>query len=96
MPQGQFCDKGSPYRTAIFFHDDAQKQVAEASKPALEASGRFKQADRHRDHGRPGRSIPAEDYHQDYYKKNASIPVLQPSCGRAAGLEQIWGPPTKS
>ena len=40
---GQFCDKGSPYHTAIFVHDDAQKKVAEESKQALEASGRLKE-----------------------------------------------------
>ena len=82
---GQFCDKGSPYHTAIFTHDAEQLRTAEASKQALEASGRFK--------ARIATKIlpaepfwVAEDYHQDYYKT---------ACGRARRLEEIWGPPVK-
>lgn len=70
-PEGQFADKGSQYRTAIFYHDEAQKEAAEESKSVLQTSG---------DPGRHGRVAtqilpasqfyPAEEYHQDYYKKN--------------------------
>ena len=68
-PSGQFADKGSQYKTAIFYHDEAQKETAEESKAALDKSGRF---------GRPVATqllpavtfYPAEEYHQDYYKKN--------------------------
>ena len=90
---GQFCDKGSPYHTAIFTHGEAQKKVAEESKHALEASGRFKEKI-------ATRILPAgpfwvaEDYHQDYYKKNHNRYLYyKTACGRAARLEQIWGPP---
>ncbi len=90
---GQFCDKGSEYRSAIFFHGDEQKRIAQASKEKLQASGRLKQpiateitaADTF---------YPAEDYHQDYYKKNsARYQYYKYGCGRAARLEQIWGKP---
>jgi peptide-methionine (S)-S-oxide reductase len=95
---GQFCDVGSSYRSAIFVHDDAQRKVAEATKQALQGSGRFKQ---------PivteivaaGPFYEAEDYHQDYYKKNANrYRFYKFNCGRAQRLEQIWGkatPPTQ-
>lgn len=88
---GQFCDLGSSYRSAIFVHDDAQRKVAEAAKQALQASGRFK---------RPivteiaaaGPFYAAEDYHQGYYKKNPyRYRFYKFNCGRAQRLEQIWG-----
>ena len=66
--RGQFCDKGSPYHTAIFTHDAAQKKAAEDSKQALEASGRFKEKIATKILP-AGAFWPAEDYHQDYYKK---------------------------
>jgi peptide-methionine (S)-S-oxide reductase len=94
-PDGQFCDKGSPYHSAIFYSGEAQKQIAEASKAALAASGRFKQAIATRIIA-AGPFYPAEDYHQDYYKKNPHrYQYYKTACGRAARLEQIWGPPTK-
>ena len=93
--RGQFCDKGSPYYTAIFYHDEEQKKLAEESKQALEASGRFKEKI-------ATKILPAgpfwvaEDYHQDYYKKNPNRYLYyKTACGRASRLEQIWGPPTK-
>ncbi len=91
---GQFCDHGSSYRSAIFVHDDFQRKVAETSKQALQASGRFKQ---------PivteivsaGAFYEAEEYHQDYYKKNPNrYRFYKYACGRAARLEQLWGPPS--
>jgi methionine-S-sulfoxide reductase len=91
--KGQFCDQGSPYYTAIFVHDDAQRKIAEESKQALEASGRFKEKI-------ATKILPAgpfwvaEEYHQDYYKKNPTrYQYYKTACGRAARLEQIWGPP---
>jgi methionine-S-sulfoxide reductase len=90
---GQFCDKGSPYYTAVFAHGEEQQKLAEASKQALESSGRFKEKI-------ATKILPAgpfwvaEDYHQDYYKKNPHrYQYYKLVCGRAARLEQIWGPP---
>jgi peptide-methionine (S)-S-oxide reductase len=87
----QFCDVGSQYRTAIFYHDDAQRRAAEASKAALEKSKPFPQ---------PivteivaaGTFYPAEEYHQDYYKKNpVRYNYYRNGCGRDARLKQVWG-----
>jgi len=89
--EGQFCDFGTQYRTAIFYVNDEQKRLAEASKAALEASGRFK---------RPivteitkaGPFYPAETYHQDYYKKNpVRYNFYRFNCGRDARLDELWG-----
>lgn len=90
---GQFCDKGQQYRSAIFYHNDEQKRLAEASKQALEQSGRFKQS--------TVTTIvpvtafyPAEDYHQNYYQKNpVRYKYYRYSCGRDQRLEQLWGAP---
>ena len=91
--KGQFCDQGSPYYTAIFVHSEEQQKVAEESKQALEASGRLKEKI-------ATKILPAgpfwvaEDYHQDYYKKNPHrYQYYKTACGRASRLEQIWGPP---
>jgi len=87
----QFCDAGSPYRTAIFAHDAAQLKAAQASKATLETTKPFKE---------PvvteivlaGPFYPAEDYHQDYYKKNPiRYQYYRLSCGRDARVKQIWG-----
>lgn len=88
---GQFCDFGSQYRTAIFTIGDAQLKAAVASKAALDQSGRFK---------RPivteitaaGPFYPAEAYHQDYYRTNpVRYNVYRFNCGRDARLEELWG-----
>jgi peptide-methionine (S)-S-oxide reductase len=87
----QFCDTGHQYRTAIFYHDETQKRLAEQSKQALDRSKPFKD---------PivtemvpaGRFYPAEDYHQDYYKKNpVRYKFYRFNCGRDRRLEQLWG-----
>ena len=87
----QFCDAGSPYRTAIFAQDDAQLAAAKASLAVLEKSKPFKE---------PivttiERAAPfyaAEDYHQDYYKKNpVRYNYYRTACGRDARLKQLWG-----
>jgi peptide-methionine (S)-S-oxide reductase len=87
----QFCDHGSPYRTAIFAHNEAQMKAALASRAALEMNKPFKE---------PivteivpaTTFFPAEDYHQDYYKKNPiRYSYYRKSCGRDARLQQLWG-----
>jgi peptide-methionine (S)-S-oxide reductase len=87
----QFCDGGRQYRTAILAHDDAQIAAAEASKSALEATGRF---DRSivTEIVKIGRFTPAEDYHQDYYQKNPiRYRYYRRGCGRDARLKALWG-----
>jgi len=87
--EAQFCDYGTQYRSAIFYLDEKQKQLAEASKAALQP--RFK---------RPivteivkaGPFYAAEDYHQDYYKKNpVRYKFYRYNCGRDARLDDVWG-----
>lgn len=90
---GQFCDKGSPYRSGIHYRGEAQKKVAEDTKAALDASGRFKQKIV-TEIVPAGTFYAAEDYHQDYYKKNATrYQYYKFACGRAQRLEAIWGKP---
>jgi len=92
--KGQFCDKGSPYRSGIFYHDDEQKKVAEATKEALQASGRFQQPIA-TEITAAGPFYEAEDYHQDYHKKNPNrYQFYKYGCGRAQRLEEIWGKAT--
>jgi len=88
-PNRQFCDAGSQYRTAVFYHNDAQKRLAEESKKAIEKSGRFPAVVTQI---APATEFyAAEEYHQDFYKKN---PVRYHSyrhgCGRDQRLEEIW------
>jgi peptide-methionine (S)-S-oxide reductase len=88
----QFCDAGSQYRPSIFYLNDDQKRLAEASKAKWEKDKPFKQ---------PivtpivpaGEFWPAEDYHQDYYKKNPfQYKAYVTGCGRYARLDTLWGP----
>ncbi|WP_254797653.1 peptide-methionine (S)-S-oxide reductase MsrA [Geopseudomonas aromaticivorans] len=88
---GQFCDIGSQYRSAIFYRTPEQQRLAEASKVALQASGRF---------AKPivteilpaGTFYPAEEYHQDYYRKNPlRYYYYRTTCGRDARLQELWG-----
>ena len=87
----QFCDSGSQYRPEIFVHSEEQKRLAEASKAKWERQKPFRQ---------PlltpitaaGDFWPAEDYHQDYYKKNAlQYRFYVTGCGRYARLDNLWG-----
>ena len=88
---GQFADRGSQYRPAIFTHDAQQRERATKSRAALAKSGVFS--------GpiaveiTPFRAFyPAEEYHQDYYKKNPRrYESYRRGSGRAAFLERIWG-----
>jgi peptide-methionine (S)-S-oxide reductase len=88
---GQFCDRGSQYRAAIFFQTEEEKRLAEQSKAKLDASGRL-----------PGPIVisiveasafyPAEDYHQDYYLKNPlRYKFYRYNCGRDHRLIELWG-----
>jgi methionine-S-sulfoxide reductase len=88
---GQFADHGRQYRTVIFVHDAVQREAAERSKRAIEESGRFT---------RPivvaiedaGPFYRAEEYHQDYYRKNpANYQRYRRASGREAFLERVWG-----
>lgn len=86
---GQFCDRGSQYRSGIFYQDEEQKRLAEESKAKYEEM--------------LGQTIvteitpastfyPAEDYHQDYYDKNpVRYKFYRWNCGRDQRLEEIWG-----
>lgn len=87
----QFADRGTQYRTAIFYHDEEQKRLAEISKTEIDKSGMFK---------KPvvteitAASVfyPAEDYHQQYYKKNPTrYKFYSEGSGRKAYLEKTWG-----
>jgi peptide-methionine (S)-S-oxide reductase len=92
--RGQFCDKGSPYRSAIFYRGEEQRKVAEETKQALQASGRFKEPIATQVIA-AGPFYEAEDYHQDYYKKNPQrYQYYKLLCKRAQRLEEIWGKPT--
>ena len=88
---GQFCDFGEQYRTAIFYHNEEQKKLAEDSKKAIEQSKVL-----------PGpiytQIVPAsvfykaEEYHQDYYRKNpVRYKFYRWNCGRDQRLKEIWG-----
>jgi peptide-methionine (S)-S-oxide reductase len=85
----QFCDQGSQYRSAIFFHDEQEKRAALASKDKYE-----KQL------GKPivteivtaAAFYKAEEYHQDYYKKNPiRYAYYRRACGRDARIKEVWG-----
>ncbi|MCF7907457.1 MAG: peptide-methionine (R)-S-oxide reductase MsrB [Candidatus Omnitrophica bacterium] len=88
---GQFCDRGQAYTTAIFYHNREQKQLADESKQRLEESGRLKQPIVTKII-KAGKFYPAEDYHQDYYKKNRlRYKFYRFNCGRDQRLKEIWG-----
>ncbi len=85
----QFCDSGNQYRSAIFYHDETQKKLADASKKLLQ--NRFKQPIV-TEIVRVVEFYPAEDYHQDYYKKNPiRYKVYRYGCGRDQRLQELWG-----
>jgi methionine-S-sulfoxide reductase len=87
----EFADAGTQYRTVIFYANDEQKKAAEASKAALAKSGKY---------DRPivtqlvpaGKFYPAEDYHQEYYKKNpGDFQAYEVGSGRAGYIKRTWG-----
>jgi peptide-methionine (S)-S-oxide reductase len=84
----QFCDHGDQYRTAIFYHDDKQRSLAEAAKAAVQA--RFKQPIE-TEVTAAGPFYNAEEYHQDYYLKNPiRYKFYRFNCGRDARLQELW------
>ena len=87
----QFCDSGSPYRSAIFALDAAQLNIANASRSNLEKNKPFKEPVV-TEVTTAGPFYAAEDYHQDYYKKNpVRYKYYRGSCGRDARVVQLWG-----
>jgi peptide-methionine (S)-S-oxide reductase len=89
-PTGQFCDRGEQYRTAIFYHTEEQRRLAEESKQTLEESNRLP-----KDVVTPilpaSTFYAAEEYHQDYYKKNPiRYKFYRTSCGRDRVLRGLW------
>lgn len=85
----QFCDKGGQYRPGIFYHDAEQKRLAEQSKRRIEQSHSFPVVT---EITKAVTFYPAEEYHQDYYKKNPiRYKFYRYSCGRDARLEELWG-----
>ena len=92
-PNAQFCDHGSQYRSAVFFQTDEEKRASDVSKQAIEQSKRFTE---------PivtqivmaSQFYPAEEYHQDFYKKNPiRYKFYKYNCGRAQRLEELWAKP---
>lgn len=89
----QFCDSGAQYRTAIFYQGPAQRDAALASKAALEKEKRFERIET--EVTAAGPFYPAEQYHQDYYKKNpVRYKFYRYNCGRDARLKELWGEPS--
>ena len=88
---GQFCDHGSHYRSAIFYSGDEQKKAAEASRGAIEKTKPFK-GEIVTQIAPAAEFYRAEEYHQDYYKKNpVRYNVYKTGCGREARLQALWG-----
>jgi len=90
-PDQQFCDHGDQYRSAIFYLDETQKQLAEESKQNVEQTKSF--ADPVvTEITMATKFYPAEDYHQDFYKRNSvRYKFYKWNCGRAQRLEELWG-----
>lgn len=87
----QFCDRGNQYRPAIFYHDEEQRRLAEASKRALQDSKPF-DGPVLTEISKAGEFYPAEEYHQDFYLKNPlRYKWYTYFCGRKDRLEELWG-----
>ena len=88
---GQFCDHGDQYRTAIFYHGEQQKQLAGQSLQQLQQNQPF-EGEIVTEIVPAGQFYPAEDYHQDYYEKNPiRYKFYRWNCGRDARLTELWG-----
>jgi len=87
---GQFCDNGSQYRSEIFYHNEDQRKAADASKAKLAKDKPFT-GDIKTLITKSAEFYAAEEYHQDYYKKNpVRYTYYKTSCGRAARLKEVW------
>ncbi len=87
----QFCDRGSQYRTGIYTHGEEQLRLAEESKEALVRSRRFDQPIA-TEIEPAGELYAAEEYHQDYYRKNSvRYKMYRTGCGRDRRLKELWG-----
>jgi peptide-methionine (S)-S-oxide reductase len=88
---GQFCDRGSQYVSAIFVRNERQRRLAESSRRELESAGALSIVTPIE----PATTFwPAEEYHQDYYRKNpVRYRFYKFNCGRKARLDEIWGQP---
>jgi peptide-methionine (S)-S-oxide reductase len=92
-PDAQFCDHGNQYRSAIFYQSDEEKRAAEGSKRAIEQSKRFS-TPVVTELTAASEFYPAEEYHQDFYKKNpVRYKFYKFTCGRAQRLETLWAAP---
>ncbi|MBL8373303.1 peptide-methionine (S)-S-oxide reductase MsrA [Accumulibacter sp.] len=86
----QFCDIGTQYRSGIYWQNEDERQAAEASRASLLASGKVPRVET--EIAAASAFYPAEEYHQDYYKKNSvRYAYYRLSCGRDARLKQVWG-----
>ncbi|MGD1854244.1 MAG: peptide-methionine (S)-S-oxide reductase MsrA [Leptolyngbyaceae cyanobacterium] len=87
--RGQFCDKGSQYRSIVFYHDDIQRELAQTSKQAVD---KLFEKDIATEILPAQTFYPAEDYHQNYYQTHpARYRVYRFGCGRDQRLSQLWG-----
>jgi len=92
-PDQQFCDRGSQYRSGIFYHDARQKQLAEESLQNINKNKPFDQPVV-TEISTATTFYPAEEYHQDYYLKNPlRYKYYRFACGRDSRLEELWGAP---
>ena len=86
----QFADRGSQYRTAIFYHNDEQRQIAERSKKKLQESGKFDK-EIVTEIVTATEFYEAEEYHQDYYRKNTiHYKMYKRGSGRESYLKETW------
>ena len=91
---GQFCDHGAQYRSAIFVHDATQQRLAEGSKRALERGPRRFKGAFVTSIVPASRFWPAEEYHQDFYRKDpVRYESYRTGCGRDRRLTELWGKP---
>jgi methionine-S-sulfoxide reductase len=90
-PDQQFCDRGDQYRSAVFYLDESQKRLAEESKQRVEQTKTFAEPVV-TEIAMGTKFYPAEDYHQDFYKRNpVRYKFYKWNCGRAQRLEELWG-----
>lgn len=89
--QGQFCDHGSQYRPAIFYQDETQRKIAQQSLQEITQNKPFNDPIKV-ELLKASTFYPAEEYHQDYYKKNPiRYKYYRFTCGRDARVEELWG-----